>query len=151
MNKIYTSELSGAKWLTLGLLSDAGWIAYFVGFVLYMANGADGLGTTALSVTFLLNCLCVLAVMIGIIEIISQRIRKLRRTIQKGDLIFGFGFTVFGSLGGFLSSGASAVMDILMNYESGMCFAAHIVTAAGALTCFAFGLPILRSFKPENE
>ncbi len=151
MNKIYTTELSGAKWLTLGLLSDFGWIAYFVGFVLYMANGADGLGTTALSVTFLLNCLCVLAVMIGIIEIISQRIRKLRRTIQKGDLIFGFGFVVFGSLGGFLSSGASAVMDILMKYESGMCFASQLLMTVGSLVCFAFGLPVLRSFKSDQR
>ncbi len=145
----YTSTISDKKWLTLGLLSDLGWIAYFVGFALYLINGADGLGTVVLSVTFLLNCLCVLAVAVGIIEIISQRIRRLSRTIGKGDLIFGFGFAVFGALAGFLLTGASAVIDVLLQYETGMCFAAQIIMAVGALVCFAFGLPIMRSFKPE--
>ena len=145
----YTSNISDKKWLTLGLLSDVGWIAYFVGFALYMLSGADGLGTLVLSVTFLLNCLCVLAVAVGIIEIISQRIRRLSRTIGKGDLIFGFGFAVFGALAGFLLTGASAVIDVLLQYETGMCFAAQIIMAVGALVCFAFVLPIMRSFKPE--
>ena len=145
----YTSTISDKKWLTLGLLSDLGWIAYFVGFALYLINGADGLGTVVLSVTFLLNCLCVLAVAVGIIEIISQRIRRLSRTIGKGDLIFGFGFAVFGALAGFLLTGASAVIDVLLKYETGMCFVSQIIMAVGALVCFAFGLPIMRSFKPE--
>ena len=146
----YTSTISDKKWLTLGLLSDLGWIAYFVGFALYLINGADGLGTVVLSVTFLLNCLCVLAVAVGIIEIISQRIRRLSRTIGKGDLIFGFGFVIYGALAGFLLTGVSAVIDVLLQYETGMCFAAQIIMAVGALACFAFGLPIMRSFKPEK-
>ena len=140
-----------AKWLALGLLSDLGWIAYFAGFALYMAGGADGLGTVAISVTFLLNGLAVLAVIIGILEIISQRIRKIRRTVQRADLIFGFGFVVFGGLAGFLLSGVSAVIDIFLKYETGICFAAQIIMAAGGLVCFAFGWPILRSFQPEEE
>ena len=146
----YTSNISDIKWLTLGLLSDVGWIAYFVGFALYMLSGADGLGTLVLSVTFLLNCLCVLAVAVGIIEIISQRIRRLKRTIGKGDLVCGFGFVVFGSLAGFLLTGVSAVIDILLKYETGMCFVSQIIMAVGALVCFAFGLPIMRSFRKDN-
>ena len=147
----YTSTISDKKWLTLGLLSDLGWIAYFVGFALYLINGADGLGTVVLSVTFLLNCLCVLAVAVGIIEIISQRIRRLSRTIGKGDLIFGFGFVIYGALAGFLLTGVSAVIDVLMKYETGMCFAAQIIMAVGALVCFAFGRPIFKSFKPQEQ
>ena len=145
----YTSTIS--DWLTLGLLSDLGWIAYFVGFALYLINGADGLGTVVLSVTFLLNCLCVLAVAVGIIEIISQRIRRLSRTIGKGDLIFGFGFVIYGALAGFLLTGVSAVIDVLLQYETGMCFAAQIIMAVGALVCFAFGRPIFKSFKPQEQ
>ena len=146
----YTSTISDKKWLTLGLLSDLGWIAYFVGFALYMINGADGLGTVVLSITFLLNCLAVLAVMIGIIAVISQRIRKLSRTISKRDLLFGFGFVIYGALAGFLLTGVSAVIDVLLQYETGMCLASQIMMAVGALVCFAFGLPIMRSFKPEK-
>ena len=146
----YQSHLSGKKRLTLELLLDAGWAAYLTGFALYLTNGADGLGTVALSATFLLNCLAVLAVVVGIIGMIAQRIRGINRTVQKGDLIFGFGFVIFGALGGFLLSGASAVIDIVLKYETGMCFAAQIIMAAGALVCFAFGLPILRSFKSEK-
>ena len=151
MNKTYTSNLSAKKRLTLGLLSDAGRIAYLTGFVLYLTNGADGLGTVALSATFLLNCLAVLAVVVGIMEILSQKIRKLNRTIKRGDLIFGFGFVVFGALGGCLLCGASAVIDILLKYETGMCFASQLLMTVGSLVCFAFGLPVLRSFKSDQR
>ena len=148
--KYYETGISKSKWLTMGLVSDAGWIAYFTGFALYIINGADGLGTVVLSALFLLNCLAVISVVIGIAELISQRIRKLSRRLSPLQLAVGFGFVVFGSLAGFLFSAAASVIDLLSGYESGMCFAAQIIMASGAVVCFAFGLPVLRSFKPEN-
>ncbi len=114
----YTSTISDKKWLTLGLLSDLGWIAYFVGFALYLINGADGLGTVIVALDPI--------------------------------LIFGFGFVIYGALAGFLLTGVSAVIDVLLQYETGMCLASQIMMAVGALVCFAFGLPIMRSFKPEK-
>lgn len=151
MSKIYESKISGKKRLTLGLISDIGWLMYFAGMALYMLNGADGLGTVILSATFLLNWMCILVMLVGIIALISQRVRKLNRRIKKSQLVTGFGFVIYGALGGFLFSAASAVIDLLLRYETGMCFAAQCVMAAGALVCFVFGLPIMRSFRPEEQ
>ena len=151
MNKIYETQISDKKWLTLRLISDVGWLMYFAGMALYMISGADGLGTVILSATFLLGWLCILAMLIGIIELVSQRIRKLNRRLKKSQLVSGFGFVVYGSLAGCLLSAASVVTDILFGYETGMCLAAQCVMAAGAFICFAFGLPIMRSFKPEEQ
>ena len=151
MRKIYKSGLSGKKWMTLALLSDAGWIAYMTGFVLYMTNGAVGLETVVLSATFLLNCLAALAVMIGVLAIIFQRIRKLSRRIQKRSLIFGYGFAVFGSLTGCLVSGSAVIIDMVWHYETGICFASQMIMSVGSLVCFAFGLPVMKSFRPVEE
>lgn len=151
MNKMYESNISDKKWLTLGLVSDVGWIAYFAGLALYMTSGADGLGTVIISVLFLLNCLCGLAVLVGIVALILQRVRKLSRRLKRSQLVIGFGLVVYGALGGFWVSGAAVVIDILSRYETGLCFAAQCVMAAGAFICFAFGLPIMRSFRPETD
>lgn len=146
--KYYETHLSKGKWLTLGLLSDAGWIAYFTGLALYMINGADGLGTVALSALFLLNCLAVVAVAAGIVILIFQRIRKLGRRLTRGQRIAGFGLVTGGSLAGFLLCTAAVATDLLLGYETGACFVSQIIMATGALLCFAFGLPIMKSFRP---
>lgn len=148
---MYESNISDKKWLTLGLVSDVGWLMYFAGLALYMLNGADGLGTVIISALFLLNGLCVLAVLVGIIELILQRVRKLSRRLKRSQLVIGFGLVVYGALGGFLFTGASVVIDILFGYEIGMCLAGQCLMAAGAFICFAFGLPIMRSFRPEEQ
>jgi hypothetical protein len=148
--KYYETHLSKGKWLTLGLLSDAGWIAYFGGLALYMINGAGGLGTVALSALFLLNCLAVVAVAAGIIALISQRIRKLGRRLTRGQLCRSFGLVIYGSLAGFLCSTAAVVIDLLFGFETGICFVSQIIMGVGALLCFAFGLPIMKSFRPAE-
>ena len=150
MIKTYTTKLPDKQWLMLGLISDLGWIAYFAGFALYMISGAEGLETVILSALFLLGGLCVLTVLVGIIELISQRVRQLDRRLKRIQLVTGFGFVIYGSLAGFLLSTAAVFTDIIGGYETGMCFTAQIIMAAGALICFAFGLPIMRSFKPDE-
>ena len=147
----YTSAISDKKRMMLGSVAMFGWLASIGGLIFYMVSGAEGLGTVVLSVIFLFNCLSVLFVLIGLIEIISQRIRKRTRTISKGNLIFGFRFAVFGSLAGFVCSGAAVLIDFIWLYEGGACFAAQCVMADASLVGFAFGLPILRSFKLEKE
>ena len=146
--KYYETHLSKGKRLTLGLLSDAGWIAYFTGLALYMINGADGLETVVLSALFLFNCLAVVAVAIGLIALMIQRIRKSGRRMTRGQRIAGFGLVTGGSLAGFLLCMAAIVIDLLFGHETGVCFVSQIIMASGALLCFAFGLPIMQSFRP---
>lgn len=144
------TKLSDGKWLALGLISDVGWLLYFAGFTLYLLSGADGLGTVILSAAFLLNAAAALSVLTGIVELISQRIRKLDRRLKKSQVIMGFGCCVCGGLAGGLVSLFSAAVDLLFHYETGMCFAAQCMMAVGGLLCFGFGLPIWRSFRPET-
>ena len=91
-----------------------------------------------------------LSVLTGIVELISQRIRKLDRRLKKSQVIMSFGCCVCGGLAGGLVSLFSAAVDLLFHYETGMCFAAQCMMAVGGLLCFGFGLPIWRSFRPET-
>lgn len=147
---MYESQISNKNRLILGLLSDIGWILFFTAIVLYMTSGADGLGTVAVSAFFLLTLLSAVIVLIGIVALIVQRVKKLSRRISRRQLITGYGFTVFGALAGCVFSLCSVVIDLIFQYETGICFAAQCLMCAGALLCFVFSLPILRSFKKES-
>ena len=70
---MYESKISDKRWLILGLLSDIGWIMLFAGIVMYMANGADGLGTVAISALFLVTLLSAVFVLFGVIALITRR------------------------------------------------------------------------------
>ena len=144
---MYESKISDKRWLILGLLSDIGWIMLFAGIVMYMANGADGLGTVAISALFLVTLLSAVFVLFGVIALITQRMRKIDRVLTKRQLVISFGFVVFGALTAAAASMGSVFVDALWHYETGVCFIAQCLMYAGGLICFAFGYPIFKSFK----
>lgn len=146
---MYESKISDKRWLILGLLSDIGWIMLFSGIVMYMVNGADGLGTVAISALFLITLLSAVFVLIGVIALITQRIRKIDRVLTKRQLVISFGFVVFGALTAAAASMGSVFVDALWHYETGVCFIARCLMYAGGLICFAFGYPIFKSFKRQ--
>ncbi|MBQ3265082.1 MAG: hypothetical protein IJH07_04830 [Ruminococcus sp.] len=146
---MYDSKLSDGRLKLYAALSAAGAAALLIGIVLYMTNGADGLGTIVLSTTFLLTLLSSLFVLIGVIVLISQRVRKLNRMLSKRQLVTGFGFAVFGALIAGICTLIAVSVDVILHYETGICFAAQCVMCAGGWLCFAFGLPIWKSFKKQ--
>ena len=135
--------------MVLALLSDIGRILLFAGIVLYMANGADGLGTIVISALFLITLLSAVFVLIGVIALITQRIRKIGRELTKRQLTVGFGFAVFGALIAAAAATGSVFVDVFWHYETGICFVSQCMMAAGGLICFIFGYPIFRSFKKQ--
>lgn len=92
MNDIYETQISDARWIAYDLPGNVGWIIYLVCLVRMWKQGV-----TAFSVLALIPAILML---IGIAELISERIAKLDRVLPRGRLLRGFGaLTLGGALG----------------------------------------------------
>lgn len=130
---MYESKISNAKWIAYDLPGNLGWIMFLVGLVLCFVKKPEITGDKAISVLLLLDLLCAVAMIVGIVELISERIQKLDRVLPKKRLYRGFGALTFGGLGGTVIS-LPALAVALMN---GLTGAAYLgVLCAGGLLCF---------------
>lgn len=143
--EMYESKISNKKWWVFGLLSDIGWIAFYIGLILYVVKIGIPLSFTGLLYIILLAC--GILILRGIVEIIDERKHKLDRLLPKKRLLRGFGCVVYGSLAGTVTALVALVSCLVSKdgtqlgilYMGLMCF--------GAFICFIFGFPLFKAFK----
>lgn len=127
---IYESKISDARWIAYDLPGNVGWIVYWIFLVRLLLQGV-----TAFSVLAILPGVLML---VGIGELISERIQKLDRVLTRGRLFRGFGaLTVGGILGALLSALG------LLCFRAG---ANGVWMLCGALLCALFAWLILREY-----
>lgn len=96
--EMYESKISDKKWWVFGLLSDIGWIAFYIGLIFYVVK--IGIPLSFQGVLYILLLACGIVILRGIVEIIDERKHKLGRLLPKKRLLRGFGCVVYGSLAG---------------------------------------------------
>jgi len=92
MNTLYESKISVKRWIVYDIFGNIGWIAYIVCAVKLMKSGS------ALSVVLAL--LPAVLMLVGIAELISERIAKLDFVLPKIRLYRGFGALTLGGICG---------------------------------------------------
>ena len=90
MNELYESKISNARWIAYDLPGNAGWIIWIVGTVRCLKQGAN--------VFSILAILPALMMLLGVAELISERIAKLDRVLPKKRLLRGFGALTLGGI-----------------------------------------------------
>lgn len=106
-NELYESKISDARWWIYDIPGNIGWIIYFVCIVRLVRQGFNLLTVAALVPELLM--------LIGIIELISERIAKLDRILPRKRLLRGFGsLTLGGILGAVISM--IGVITVYCNY-----------------------------------
>lgn len=105
--------------LTAGMF--VGCAAVPVGLAVYMLGGADGLGSVAVSVCFLLTAAAALVILTGGVS-----------SVVRPKKPFGIRLMMFGALAAGISTFAAVVFDLLFGYEGGMCFGAQCVMCVGS-------------------
>lgn len=141
---MYESKISNAKWIAYDLPGNVGWVMFLVGLVLCFTKKPEITGDKVIWVLLLLDLLCAAAMIVGIMELISERIQKLDRILPKKRLYRGFGSLTFGGLAGTAIS-LPALAVALMN---GLTGAAYLgVLCAGGLLSFVFGGLLLKEYK----
>ena len=93
---IYETRISDARWWAYDIPGNAGWIAYLVFLVKSMKSGRNVFNTLALLPGGLM--------LLGVGELISERIAGLDRVLSKCRLLRGFGALTMGGIGGMIVS-----------------------------------------------
>ena len=92
MNDLYETRISTGQWWAYDLPGNAGWIIWLICTWKCLAQG--------ITVFSVLSLLPAILMIIGIIEIISERISKLDRILPKIRLLRGFGALTLGGIVG---------------------------------------------------
>lgn len=141
---MYESKISDARWIAYDLPGNVGWIAFLAGLVLCFVKKPEITQDNVIFVFLLLDQICAAAMVVGIAELISERIQKLDRVLSKKRLYRGFGALTFGGLAGTVIS-LPALVIALINGLTGTAYLA--VLCAGGLLCFVFGGLLLKEYK----
>ena len=134
---MYESKIRDARWIAYDLPGNAGWIAFLAGLILCAVKRPEITGNNAISAFLILDLLCAAAMVVGVIELISERIQKLDR---------GFGALTFGGLAGAVFS-LLALAIALMKDLRGTCYLGLL--CGGGLLCFVFSGLLLREYKKQ--
>lgn len=89
---LYESRISVRRWIVYDIFGNIGWIGYFICTGLLLRGGAG--------VAALLALIPAALMLIGIVELISERIAKLDYVLPKARLYRGFGALTLGGVCG---------------------------------------------------
>ena len=136
---MYESKIKTALWWAYDIPGNTGWILYFIGFGKFAAKG----GFAADFPTGILLAIPTLLMLIGIAELVSERIQKLDRILPAVRFWRGFGTLTFGGLTGAVLSAVT--------FRSNISTANGIMMLIGGILCFVFAGLIAVSFNKNHE
>ena len=146
----YESNISTIRWLIYDIPGNVGWILYLVCLIRCFVTQPEYMETPLVRITLTVGFLPAIAMAVGIIELISERILKLDRILPKVRLYRGFGALTGGGFAGMMV-GLTAFFTILRNgYTPAECRLLLLLAAGGALCAIFAGL-IFRTFHPQMQ
>lgn len=131
---LYESKISTRRWMVYDILGNAGWIIYFVCLGLLLKRDIN-----AFSVVVAVPAILML---IGITELICERIQKLAWVLPKNRLYRGFGALTLGGIIGIVVSAAGLLSDKVSSLIWFM--------LAGSALCALFAWLLFREYKPKD-
>lgn len=132
---MYETKISSARWIMYDIPGNIGWILYLVGYGRLLAKH----GFTQNLTTSILLTIPVILIVIGIAEMVSERIAKLDRILPAVRLWRGFGaLTLAGLLGAVL-----ALLTLKINLNT----ANAVMMTTGGILCFVFAGLLLIKYK----
>lgn len=141
---MYESKISDGKWIAYDLPGNAGWISFWAGLILCFTKRPEIVENRLILTALLLDVLCGAVMIVGIAELINERMQKLDRVLPKKRLYRGFGALTFGGLAG----GVISLLALAAAWAKGLAGAAYLaVLCGGGLLCFVFGGLLLRGYK----
>lgn len=136
MKATYETKISDRKWIVFDILGNIGWIAYYVCLVLAFVKYGDNLVLNIISV------IPAAFILLGLCELISERIAKLDRVLSRARLLRGFGSATLGSILGVIVSIVAAIMHFNVVY---------LIMLIGSALCAVFCGLLFGGYKKKND
>lgn len=130
MNELYQTNITDGKWIAYDIPGNVGWLTYVVGLVVFIVQKTEYIKTLPVFLLVVLAAIPAVAMLVGIFELINERIHKLDRLLPKKRLLRGFGALMYGGLGGAILSLIIALFYLTKNQNIAIYFA-----SAGCWCC----------------
>lgn len=143
-DRIYVTEISNVRWMAYDIPGNVGWIIYIVCLARCFVVKSDFISSWGLFVIMIIAVIPAIFMMIGIAELVSERIAKLDRKLPKVRLLRGFGALVLGGVLGMTVS----VLGLIYGYCIGERNLLLIwIMLLGSFLCFIFSELIYKTYK----
>ena len=147
---VYESYISTAKWMIYDIPGNVGWIMYLVCLIQCFVKRPAFMQTPLVQISLVVGILPAVAIAVGIVELISERIAKLDRILPKKRLYRGFGALTWGGFGGMVVGLSALFTGVRAGYSFGDCKLLALLAVGGALCALFAGL-IFKTFHPQNQ
>ena len=147
---VYESHISTARWIVYDVPGNVGWILYIVCLIRCFVQRPEFMEIPLVLISLVIGILPAIAMVVGIAELISERIAKLDRILPKKRLYRGFGALTWGGFAG-MAVGLNALFAGLRGgYSVGECKLLILLAVGGALCALFAGL-IFKTFHPQKQ
>ena len=149
-NAIYESNISTARWLIYDVPGNVGWIMYLICLTRCFVKHPAFMDIPLVWISLLIGILPAIAMLVGIAELISERILKLDRVLPKKRLYRGFGALTWGGFGGIVIGSNALFTSLRAGYSIEECKLILLLTLGGALCALFAGL-ISKTFLVQKQ
>lgn len=147
---IYESHISTVRWLVYDVPGNVGWILYLVCLIWCFVQRPEFMEIPLVLISLVIGILPAIAMVVGIAELISERILKLYRILPKKRLYRGFGALTWGGFGGMIVGLTGLFAGLRGGYSVGECKLLILLAVGGAL-CAVFAGLIFKTFHPQKQ
>lgn len=147
---ICETKISDARWWAYDIPGNIGWIMYLVCLIRCFAKQPACMEIPLVSISLMVGVLPALVILIGIAELISERILKLDRVLSKKRLYRGFGALTWGGFAGGIVGANALFAAMCSGYSIKECHLLVLLTVGGMLCALFAGL-ILKTFRLKNK
>lgn len=147
---IYETKLSDARWWAYDIPGNVGWIMYLICLIRCLLKHPAFLNIPLVRFSLLIGILPAIAMLVGIAELISERIMNLDRVLPRKRLYRGFGALAWGGFAGGIVGANALFAGMRGGYSMEEC-QMLVLLAIGGMLCALFAGLILKTFHPKNE
>ena len=147
MKRLYETRISTVRWIAYDLPGNIGWITYIVALILCFAKLPNFMSNGVLRSLTVAAIIPALMMLVGIAELIHERICKQDRILPRWQLLLGFGSLTFGGIVGAVLS----LSGIIYGIVQGETVTLRCIMLAGGVLCATFAGLIYRDFRPKED
>ena len=143
---LYETKIPDARWWAYDIPGNIGWIMYLVCLIRCFVIQPVCMDIPLVSISLMVGILPAIAMLVGIAELISERILKLDRVLPKKRLYRGFGALTWGGFAGGIVGANALFAAMRRGYSIKECQMLVLLTVGGMLCALFAGL-ILKTFR----
>lgn len=133
---LYETQIPDARWWAYDIPGNIGWIMYLVCLIRCFVIQPVCMDIPLVSISLMVGILPAIAMLVGIAELISERILKLDRVLSKKRLYRGFGALTWGGFAGGIVGANALFAAMRSGYSIKECQMLVLLTIGGMLCAF---------------